>query len=179
MALGITLAEGRLHLKVDNTDDDDLITQLIEAATEYSEQFQHRTYLNRTRFLYLDCFPSVIVVLWPPLVSVTSLKYVDTDGNTQTLDSADYRVDINTEPGRITPAFNASWPDIRHVTSAITIEFIAGYGATSATTPEDVQASIKLLIGHWYENREGASELNMKEVPLAVETLLYAKRVIF
>lgn len=174
----VSLAEARLHLKVDTTDDDELISQLLDSATVYCEQFQNRTYLNRTRFLYLDAFPDEIIVPDPPLVSVTSLQYIDTDGATQTWDASNYRVDTSTEPGTITRAYNIDWPSIRSVTSAITITYVAGYGALATNTPDDVKNAIKLLIGHWYENREGVSELNMKEVPLAIKSLLWAERII-
>lgn len=174
----VSLAEVRLHLKVDNTDDDSLIEQLLDAATIYCEQFQNRTYLNRTRFLYLDEFPDVILVPNAPLVSVTTLQYIDTDGATQTWGSSNYKVDTNTEPGRITPAYNVSWPTIRQVTSAITITYVAGYGAGAANTPNDVKNAIKLLVGHWYEHREGVTDLDLEDAPKAVDSLLWPSRIL-
>jgi uncharacterized phiE125 gp8 family phage protein len=167
----------KLHLRVDIDTDDDLIDQLILAATAWAENFQNRTFVNRSRTMVLDSFPMVIEVPYPPLVTVDSIVYVDTDGNDQTLNAALYRVDTDTEPGRVTVAYNESWPSIRSVTSAITISYTAGYGS-AADVPDDVKAAIKLLVGHWYEHREAASEVDLMEAPVAVKSLLWPNRVL-
>ena len=71
------------------------------------------TYINqhRPRFLLP---PS-------PLVSVESVTYVDTDGNNQTLDPADYEVITDTRPGFIRPAWDKSWPAARSVLVSYTV----------------------------------------------------------
>lgn len=65
----ITLAEARLHLRVDSTDEDTLITSLIAAAREDCEAFQNRKYLTQTWEYWLDSFPSTdfIEIPNPPL----------------------------------------------------------------------------------------------------------------
>jgi uncharacterized phiE125 gp8 family phage protein len=173
----VTLDEAKDHLRVVHTDDDMYITTLLLAATKWAEDFQCRTYISRTHTDYLDKFPTVIRPIYSPLVSVTSIKYLDTDGVQQTLSSALYRVDTNTEPGRITEAYNQSWPDIRSVTNTIEIEYIAGYG-TAAAVPDDVKAAIKLIVGHFYEHREVVSELTLNKVPFSAKELLWTDRLV-
>ena len=169
---GISRSAMKLHLKVDYTDDDDLIDQLILAATEWCQNFQNRIYVTTTKTDYLDSFPTTIRPRWSPLSSVTSIKYLDEDGVQQTLSSSLYRVDTNSEPGRITVAYNESWPTIREVTNTIEVEYEAGYGA-AADVPDDVVAAIKLLVGHWYEHRESHTDgFQVKEVPMAVGALV-------
>jgi uncharacterized phiE125 gp8 family phage protein len=168
------------HLKVDSsmTDDDDLIDQLILAATYWCEDWQGRTYVSRARTEYLDTFPATIELPFPPLVSVQSIKYIDTDGVQQTLSSALYRVDTGAEPGRVTPAYNESWPSIRNVTSAIEIAYTAGYGA-GADVPDQVKAAIKLMIGHLYRHRDAVSDIKQDghTLPKVVRALLWPERV--
>lgn len=53
----ITLAEAKLHLRVDTTDDDVLITDLIMSAREYAEDFQGRAFITQIRELVLDNWP--------------------------------------------------------------------------------------------------------------------------
>lgn len=101
---------------------------------------------------------------------------MDTDGNSQTLGSSVYRVDAVSEPGRITLAYNQSWPLIRSVTNAITITYSAGYGIPSKV-PDDVKHAIKLIIGHLYEHRETVSEMALTSVPFAAKSLLYMNRI--
>lgn len=168
----------KLHLKVDFDEDDDLIDQLILAATEYCQNFQNRIFVTATQTMVLDAFENVIRPPWSPLDSVGSITYVDTDGATQTLASSVYRVDTVNEPGRITLEHNQSWPSIRNVTNAVTVTYDAGYGA-AADVPDDVKTAIKQLVGSWYEYREDASELNLTESPSGVKSLLWPNRVIF
>lgn len=173
----VSLDEAKDHLRVVHTDDDLYITALLLAATKWAEDFQQRTYISRTHTDYLDEFPTVIRPTYSPLVSVTSIKYYDTDGNQQTLASANYRVDTNTEPGRITEAYNISWPDIRLITNTIEIEYVAGYG-TAAAVPDDVKAAIKLIVGHLYEHREIVSEVKMDMVPFSAKELLWTDKLV-
>lgn len=173
----VSLADMKLHLKSETaeTDDDTLITTLISAATANCEEFQHRSYITQTRILYYDEFPLMFSVPYPPLISVTTIVYVDTDGEDVELDSGEYRVDTGNQPGRITEAYNSSWPATRAVTNAVILTYSAGYG-TAADVPDTVKAAIKLLVGHWYEHRESVSDIPVQVLPQAVEALLWPER---
>ncbi len=114
----------------------------------------------------------------PPLQSVASLKYIDTNGVLQTLDPALYVVDTNGEPGRIVPAYNTFWPSTRPIANAVQINFIAGYGAAPASVPRRMMTAMKFLVAHWYEHREAAGESSLKEVPMGVESLIWSERQI-
>jgi uncharacterized phiE125 gp8 family phage protein len=121
--------EAKAHLRVDSSDDDTLITNLIRAAREYAEDFQNRAYVVRTyELLFDDAIPETIYPPYPPLVSVSSITYVDTDGVTQTVTASVYDVDTKSEPGRIYEAYGQSWPSsIRAVNNTIAITCVAGY----------------------------------------------------
>jgi uncharacterized phiE125 gp8 family phage protein len=173
----VTLDEMKDHLRVTHTDDDQYISALCLAATSWAEKFQNRTYVKRPRVMVLDKFQPVIRPLYPPFISVTSIEYVDLDGDSQTLAASQYRVDTITEPGRITEAYEVTWPDTRTITNAVTITYIAGYG-TAAAVPDEVKAAIKLMAGHLYEHREAVSEINMVEVPMSVKYLLWLEKLV-
>jgi len=113
----------------------------------------------------------------PPLQSVTSIKYLDTAGDEQTLDSAAYRVDIYSHPARITPAYGYTWPALRDVINAITIEFVTGYGDEVTDVPEDLRHAIRLLAAHYFDERSATSTEAPKTVPLTYARLLYPFRV--
>jgi hypothetical protein len=53
----VTLAEAKLHLRVDFTDDDTLITMLIGAARVAAENICRRAFVTQKWDLYLDAFP--------------------------------------------------------------------------------------------------------------------------
>lgn len=89
----------------------------------------------------------------PPLMSVTSIQYVDTTGETQTLDPSLYIVDASQEPGRITPAYGKMWPATRHQIAAVTVTYVAGYGADASSVPARLQQRIMNHVAYCYENR--------------------------
>ena len=53
----MSLTEAKLHLRVEVTDDDALITALISAARQYAETLTQRQFVTATWKLVLDSFP--------------------------------------------------------------------------------------------------------------------------
>ena len=168
-------ADAKSHLRVDLSDDDTLIDNLILAARNRLEVDTGRALITQTWDMFMDKFPDnngAIQVPKPPLQSVTSLKYIDTDGVEQTWDSSNYRVDTDSEPGRITPAYNVSWPTPRSVTNAVTIRYICGYGDATTDIERALLQAMLMLIGHWYENREAViAGVAVNSVPMAYKYL--------
>lgn len=174
----LTLAEAKAHLRVDGSDQDPLIAALIGVAREHAEAITRRALVTQTLRLTLDCFAGWDIELpRAPLRSVTSIQYVDTDGATQTLSSAIYRVDAAAEPGRITPAFGEVWPATRAVTGAVIITFVAGFGAAAAV-PQTIKQAMLLAIGHWYEHAEEViTGTIVASTPMGFDALLWPNRV--
>lgn len=181
----ITLAEAKAHLRVDIADENDLVTSLIVAARQYCESHTHRAFITQTWDLALDDFPCDFASLElpkAPLVSVSSVTYVDTNGTPQTWSSANYSVYAPSGPlagpGKIIPAYQVSYPLVRDSENAVTIRFVAGYGAATSV-PDQIKAAMKLLIGHWFANRESvvANAHLMAAVPQGVDALLWPFKV--
>jgi uncharacterized phiE125 gp8 family phage protein len=171
----ITLTEAKLHLRVDHSDDDTLITSQIKTAREYCEDFQNRAFITQTIKLTLDEFPDVIYVPRPPLISATSIKYIDVNGQQQTLNSSVYKVDTESEPARIVPAFNQCWPGLRGDINSVEVIYQAGYGGAAAVSGK-VKDAMKLFLTHLYEHREAAAEKTLIEIPMGVRSLLSLDR---
>ena len=147
----ITLAEARHHLNLGHELDDPILAQYIGAAREAAESFTRRSFAQQTLTLTLDCFPEEIVLPRPPVQSVTSIKYIDTDGAEQTLATSVYQFDGSAEAmPRIREAYGQSWPNTRDQMAAVTIEYVAGY----EKTPEAARQALLLMIGSFYEHRE-------------------------
>jgi uncharacterized phiE125 gp8 family phage protein len=177
----LTTAEAKAHLRVDLSDDDTLIDGLIAAARAWAERFTRRAFVTQTWTLYADAFPgsnaAPIRLPKPPIQSVDSIIYVDSDGASQTWNAANYTLDSKSEPGRVLPAYNQVWPVTRSVPNAVAVQYIAGYGGASAV-PQAIKQAILLLVGHWYAHRESVAHAQtVIEVPQGVEALLWAYRV--
>ena len=175
----ITTAEAKTHCRITiATAEDTYVDTLIEAATDYVEDVTGLQLVTATWTWTLDTFPNSDTLVAPvnPMASVTSIKYLDSDGVQQTWSSGSYDQDTTSMPGRIALAFGESWPTIRGgEIDSVEVIFTAGYGAASVV-PEHLRHAIKLLVGHWYVNREqvvvGTITAN---IPHAVENLLNQK----
>ena len=173
----VVLEEAKTHLRVEHDDDDSYISDLCRIARQWVEMYQRRALITQTITLYLADWPSMIYLPRPRLQSVTSIYYTDTGGTNTLLSSSYYTVDTIHEPGRIYEAWSYSWPSARPIDKAITIVYVAGYGDAAANVPDVTKHAIKLLIGHWYENRQTHLDFVLHEIPLGIRALLDAERV--
>jgi uncharacterized phiE125 gp8 family phage protein len=193
----VTLDEMKAHLRVDFTDDDDLITALIVAARERAEAITGRT-ITASSWLYsLDSFPynwqletaparstlSRFVDWWAnaqaiqlpqgPLINVTSVNYIPsfTSSAYTTLDPSLYIVDNVSTPPMIYPTANYYWPSVWAIHNAVQISFTAGYSDPNPV-PEGIKVAIRMMVGGWYENREDSGD-----VPKVAEYLLSSHKI--
>lgn len=151
----VLLADAKLHLRVDHSAEDDLITSLITAAREAAEHITGRALITQTLELTIDSFPTGEIRLpRPRLASVTSITYDDAAGAAQVLDPAAYVVNAGSEPGRVLPAASAEWPETYDAPNAVRIRYVAGYGANGAAVPASIKAWMMLKIAALYKHRE-------------------------
>lgn len=153
--LPVSRAEIKDHLRanVDDTEQDDLIDGIIEAAVDEAEQYTWRKFCTQTWDIYFDAFPSgggCFEVPLPPLQSVTSITYVDADGVSTVLSSALYQVDTSAEPAIIRAAYNETWPVTRDQTlQVVKVRCVVGY-LTIAKIPKAIIQAIKIIAGRMY-----------------------------
>ncbi|MCP4567635.1 MAG: hypothetical protein GY841_08655 [FCB group bacterium] len=173
--LAVSLSDIKEHLRIDTTDEDDLITTYIQAATSYVEEQTRRRFLDTTETITLEEFTDKTRMRYSPVDSVTSIQYYDGDNSQQTYSSDNYGV-ITGDAGIIYRVDGASWPTLYNRPDAITITYVAGYGTASDVPAWAVQA-IKLMVGHWYENREASAILTVRDIPLGADVLCDLNRV--
>lgn len=126
-----TVAEIKALIPIAENDHDARISTLISALRMEAEQITGRSLATSAWQIKLDAFPYEIRLLWPVIVSVQSIQYIDASGNTQTLNPSSYIVDTHSEPGWILPAANTQWPSTYNTANAVTVNYTAGYGASS------------------------------------------------
>ena len=178
MADPVTTAEAKLWMRVSISTDDTLIASLITAATTYLEGQMNREFIDETLILKLDRFLNEVELPGSPLDSVTSVVYIDTSGDTQTVSTDVFTVDTVAEPGVLRLGFNQTWPIPRTTPNAVTVTYVSGYGAAGSDVPEEMKTAIKILVAHWYENREAVVVGTItKEIELSVESLIWKNKV--
>ena len=153
----VSLEEAKLHLKVDYTTDDNLITDLIASARAYAEEYTNTKFFTQTVEEVFDCFPisdsTALELLFSPIQSVSSVTYIDMSGTNTAWDSANYSTDTFTKPARILPAYGQTWPSTRDTLNAVKVTYLTGYSAVS-DIPKPIKQAILLLIGEHYEKRQ-------------------------
>ena len=175
--------------RIDYVEEDNVFTALITVARERCEAFLGRAICPQTWDLVLEGwpgrprfgmpppqpqpYPSRIQIPLPPLASVASVKYYDTNEIEYTMDAADYYVDTDTQPGRVALQYARIWPTtVLRPANGIRVRFTAGYGvaayaaiiagggavadaqaAAIATIPTPIIQGIQFAVGHMYEIR--------------------------
>jgi len=179
----VSLAEMKTHLRIDITDDDSLISTLITAARDYIERVTRRTMIYTGYKLLLDTFPgwSVHLPRLPVLdqsagvefLTATPLvQYYNLQGVLTTLTAGtDYELDLYHNPPRLVLPPMVYWPWTQlGKTNAVQISFVAGYSADASLVPPLLKNAIKLLVSHWYNNREAVGSVG-DEIALAIESI--------
>jgi len=134
----VSLVEMKLHLRVDNSTDDSLISTLINAATEWCEKYEGQSYMMRSYKVYLDHFVNEMILPFPPLISVSSVQYYDSSGDLQTLSTDYYTVDTDSFPGRAYLTFGQSWPATYTMPKSVIITYSTGYATTFTAATSDI-----------------------------------------
>ncbi len=178
----LSIEEVRDHLLLEETRHDGTLNGYLQAAREFVEDHCGRALMEQTITLYLDKFPGggdlAIYLPRPPLKSVSSVKYLDAAGTQQTLTvTDDYLAEAarigswdNALP-RVTLAWNKSWPGTRAVINAVEVEYVVGV-TDKADVPKQLKQALRLIVGHFFNNREQTTEVNLKTIPLGVFDLL-------
>lgn len=169
----MTLADVKLFLRVDHDDEDDVIEALANAAIAWCEDYCNRKFATGLlATFYLNSFRSASLA-YGPVTSITSVVYDDTTGFEQTLNASKYYYDRpNNNPVRI---YFHDVPDLEDYNSQ-PVRVVAAVGAA----PNDaVKHAVRLLAGHWYENRRTVVTGTIAtSIPFAVEALLSSQRIL-
>jgi len=164
----VTVTEAKAHLRVEVAEDDALIGRLITDAREWAERHTQRSLCKQTWRLWLDAWPNDGALRLPggKVLAVTHVKYTDSAGAEQTVNSADYTLVAKSpdRPARIVPAYGKSWPSARDVPNAVQVEYEVGYG-DAADVPAIFKQSILLHVGWHYEHREPSTFGTTGEMP--------------
>jgi len=152
----VTVAEVTTWARIDNQASDSILSMLITAARRLAERRTGRALITQTWEQVLDAFPIDALRLgMMPIQSVTSLQYYDSSYALQTVDSQNYVLDANTQPGWLLLALNAAWPTAGDVANSVIARFVAGYGASGSDVPSDIRMWISSQVAAAYDNPYG------------------------
>lgn len=179
----VTLADVKANLRIDASDEDALLNGFIASATAYLDGYSGvlgRALINQTwvqKFPYFPGLGSVAGLALNPVQSISSITYYDENNDQQTLSTDVYAL-LDDELGSfVSLQYGQSWPSVYPREDAVSITYVAGYGADGDSVPAAIKQALLLLVGNWYENREATSGAYMAgavatEIPFAVSALI-------
>ncbi len=139
----------RQYVRLGDTDNDSLLADLEKMAVERVESDTQRQLVSATWKMFLPCFPSVITIRKNPVSAISQIRYVDVDGDWQTLSTSVYDTFLQREPAEIRLAYSQSWPLTRQTEQAVEVTFVAGYGSAD-DVPEIAKHAVKLIVAGEY-----------------------------
>ena len=164
------------HARISTDADDDYIDGLIKTVRRQVEQITNRALITQTWIYYMDAWPQgdYFELPYPPLQTVTSVKYLESDATISTMSSGEYIVDNDSEPGRIVLDYGETWPSETLLPSnPIYTEYVCGYGDDRLDIPDDIRHAMLMLCAHYYEMREPTiTGTILTPVPDTVDRLL-------
>lgn len=148
----VTLVNIKAHLRIESTDTtfDARITPYLYAAIDQTENTTGRALISQTWDLIFDSWDELGCTFFPlgNLQSVTSVKYQDEDGETQTVSADDYLVDgAGTDEGRVIFHSDSDFdfPSLWE-SDPITVRVVCGFGDADTDVPDTIQSAIKLMV---------------------------------
>jgi uncharacterized phiE125 gp8 family phage protein len=174
----VTLAEMKLWLKIDGSEDDTVINALIVSARLSVEAVTKRILITQSWRVVLDEWRQGGLIRLPtgPLQSVTAARVYDAAGAATSVPASTFLVDNSSRSPRL--IVTGPVPSPGRVIAGIEIDCTLGYGATGSTVPEPLRLAIRLLATFWFENRGDIPVSGAANWPDTVLTLLnpYATR---
>lgn len=167
----VTLAEAKLYLRLDQNEEDALLSTLITAARLMVEAASGRMLVEQAWRIVLDRWPSNGEIRLPlsPILSVTQARVYDVMGAPQTVAASALKLDRQADPPVI--RIVGEVPEIGRSRSAIEIDILAGFGAAGAV-PALLRQAVLLLAARWFEQRGDVVGRDAATLPAEIMALV-------
>jgi len=183
----VTLAEAKVHCKVDHAAEDGLLARLIKAARELSEAETGQRWVTQTVTYAAADFPracrhavvggrvvpGVMCLPVEPVQSISAVRYWSDAGVlTSLVVNTDWLAWVGHSPPLLYPAPGKFWPHTQlGRLAAVEVDAVVGYGAAAAV-PAKAQQAILLAVGDWYEHRGDGFDPADRGLPMGAIRLL-------
>lgn len=137
----VTVAQAKDELRIDTSDHDTRVGRYVGAATAYVQAMTGLRLVTQTIDIKCDDWCDLAAIPVGPVQSITSVTYVDTNGDTQTVSTSVYEARLAGLTPHLVLKFQQWWP-IAQFGSQITVRAVVGY----TTVPEDVTSALLVLI---------------------------------
>lgn len=159
----VTLEQCKANSVIEYSDNDALYTLLRDAAVEDAENYTGQRFKHRNVTISFANWATVLELPLYPVQSITSVTYVDEDGDTQTVALADYLFYETNHTNKLKFSW-ATAPSLEENNEfPIQVACVVGYA------DEDVPAAIKHAVLMRFSHKERFRE----EIPTRLNTSFY------
>lgn len=176
--LPVSLVEAKAWLRETGSHEDALISDILARAVAEVEALAGKAIINRTLRMRQDRWPLIrcLRLPMPPLVSVTSVEYLDAAGTLTTLAGSNYTVSTAQDSeGRVVLKSGSLWPTLADEPDAVRVTYVAGYGASGDAVPFAFREAMKVLVEDGWDSRGAivSSEARQRARQLVAPVKLY------
>ncbi|SIQ01737.1 MULTISPECIES: head-tail connector protein [unclassified Bosea (in: a-proteobacteria)] len=168
----ISLAEARSFLRLDQSDEDDLLTMLVTAARLMVEAASGRCLVDQHWRIVLDCWPQAGEIRLPlsPVSTILAARVYDATGTAQPVDPAAMALDSLSDPPLIRIGGELPAPGRDH--GAIEIDVVAGFGPDATDVPGPLRQAVLRLTARWFEERGDVASRDAQALPVPIAALV-------
>lgn len=162
----------KAHLRLDGSDEDDLVAAMIGAARLTIEGATRLVLVEQDWRLTLPAWPARRVVRLPiaPVLAVAAVRIAAASGTGEVLDPSFYRLDDIADPPRLLVDAAAPGPASR--SDRIEVDLTCGFGSTAEAVPASLRLAVRLVVARWFANRGDAPEPTGEGLPADVRALV-------
>lgn len=171
----LALEDVKAWARIDGSDDDKLLWNLVSAARTAAEEFLRRSLLSQTWKLTLDLangsgggpwwdgvregaigelygeLPRTIPLPKGPVTAISSVATYNSANVSSIFDPSNYRTDSSGD--RLILNSGAIWPSAIRPLAGCEITYVAGYGSTSSHIPQPIRTGMLIHVASLYEQR--------------------------
>lgn len=155
-AEALTLADVKAHLRLDGTEEDTALAQLIATAREHLERETGLCLIEQKLRLYLDRWPGdgVIQIARGPVQAIDAVTVYGADGTASHPSLQDHLLDGKMRPARL---WLRDPPVPGRAMNGIEIDFTAGYGQAGTDVPDPLKRAMLTHIAMMFAHRGALS----------------------
>lgn len=152
----ISLDLVKSHLRVENNDEDELITQYMASAMDYMQSVSGRlfkyTNYTPTIHLYIDKNEKIAQIRRATNLKFSSARYINSDGGFTSMPADSYRYSLEVYPCVVQVIQEPSDLSDLHYEGIYRFTFTGG--ELVSTLPNQFKIAMLMLVSHYYTNRE-------------------------
>lgn len=153
----LSLAETKLYLRIDHTEEDTLIGDLIVGSRMMAEHWLRQSLITQAwKLAYDDAIPSSVFLPMGPVTAINSVSVINRDGSAEALDSDTYWLDA---------AKRHLMLDSELLGFRIEMAYATGYG-NAGMVPVPIRQGMLAHIAAMYDDRDGGDGLPAQSMAL-------------